>query len=261
MSFAAPKTIIEENDTIILYLTVQNMHAIDVCPVIENKKGQFVENIFQTSYGALKVKDVIGLKYGSKVGHDQNDILCGQSNSNSSLQIQLSKGWAYVLQPTPELWTQTLPHRTQIIYTPDISMILFQLEVKPGSVVIESGTGSGSLSHSFIRAVKPLGHLHTFDFHEVRCDQAREEFKNHGIDKNVTVYHRDVCQLGFTDELNGIADAVFLDLPAPQVAVPHAMRALKDQGEFSIRIGGFDAEQQAPFQNNVEKIPLHETPP
>lgn len=69
MSFAAPKTIIEENDTIILYLTVQNMHAIDVCPVILNKKGQEVENIFQTSYGALKVKDVIGLKYGSKVGH------------------------------------------------------------------------------------------------------------------------------------------------------------------------------------------------
>lgn len=92
-----------------------------------------------------------------------------------------------MLQPTPELWTKTLPHRTQIIYTPDISMILYQLDIKPGSVVIESGTGSGSLSHFFIRAVKPNGHLHTFDFHENRADQARTEFKDHGISDFVTV--------------------------------------------------------------------------
>lgn len=45
------------------------------------------------------------------------------------------------------------------------------------------------------------------------------------------VYHRDVCELGFKDELNGCADAVFLDLPAPQVAVPHALKALKDSGK------------------------------
>lgn len=66
-------------------------------------------------------------------------------------------------------------------------MILFQLEIKPGSIVVESGTGSGSLSHSFLRAIKPLGHLHTFDFHEQRCDIAREEFKTHGLADFVTV--------------------------------------------------------------------------
>lgn len=67
MSFAAPKTIIEENDTVILYLTVQSMHAIDVVPFIKNKKEELIENVFQTSFGALKVKDLIGEKYGSKV--------------------------------------------------------------------------------------------------------------------------------------------------------------------------------------------------
>lgn len=54
-------------------------------------------------------------------------------------QVELSKGWGHVLQPTPELWSLTLPHRTQIIYTPDISMILLQLDLVPGSVVIEAG--------------------------------------------------------------------------------------------------------------------------
>lgn len=115
-------------------------------------------------------------------------------------------------------------------------MILFQLEIKPGSLVIESGTGSGSLSHSFARAVKPHGHLHTFDFHEMRCDLARDEFHSHGIDQNVTVYHRDVCANGFSDELNGRVDAVFLDLPAPQLAVPHALKALKESGKHDIII-------------------------
>ncbi|XP_037025689.1 tRNA (adenine(58)-N(1))-methyltransferase catalytic subunit TRMT61A [Bradysia coprophila] len=210
MSFATHKTFITEGDTVILYLNVNNMHAIDVFSQIKNKRGDMVEYVFQTNFGALKVKNLIGEQYGSKV--------------------ELSRGWCFVLQPTPELWTQTLPHRTQIIYTPDASLILFQLDIKPGSIVIESGTGSGSLSHHFVRAVKPAGHLHTFDFHEGRTEQARDEFEGHALSDFVTVYHRDVCEFGFTDELNGCADAVFLDLPAPKAVVPHALRVLKDSG-------------------------------
>lgn len=67
MSFAKHKTIIEEGDTVILYLTVQSMHAIDAVPMIKNKKGEIVENVFQTSFGALKVKNLIGVEYGAKV--------------------------------------------------------------------------------------------------------------------------------------------------------------------------------------------------
>lgn len=210
MSFVRENDIIEENDTVILYLSSSSMHAIVVTPTMKNKKGEIIEYVFQTSFGALKVKNLIGVRFGSKV--------------------ELTRGWAYVLKPTPELWTHTLPHRTQIIYTPDISMICFQLDVKPGSIVVESGTGSGSLSHHFLRGVKPHGHLHTFDFHEARVEQAREEFASHGLGDFVTVSHRDVIVNGFSEELNGKADAVFLDLPAPEKAVPHAFRALKNSG-------------------------------
>ena len=53
--------------------------------------------------------------------------------------------------------------------------------------MIESGTGSGSLSHSILRTIAPNGHLHTFDFHQQRVDLAQEEFKNHGwVDQVIT---------------------------------------------------------------------------
>ena len=40
----------------------------------------------------------------------------------------------------------------------------------------------------------------------------------------VTVKQRDVCQNGF--DLENVADAVFLDLPHPWDAIPHAKRGL-----------------------------------
>lgn len=210
MSFDGYKNNIKDGDTVILYLTVSQIYCVKAQAKILNKKGNLVENVFQTPYGALKCVDLIGKSFGRK--------------------ISLSRGWGYALQPTPELWTITLPHRTQIIYTPDISMILLQLELRPGSLVIESGTGSGSLSHALIRAVKPHGHLYTFDFHETRVETVKEEFSSHGLSNYVTVSHRDVCANGFSDELTGKVDAVFLDLPHPWLAIPHAVQSIKSSG-------------------------------
>ncbi|KAK0074641.1 hypothetical protein PV325_008084 [Microctonus aethiopoides] len=210
MSFYECKSEIEEGDIVVLYLGPQNMHSFEVTPKILNRKGEMVENVFQTTYGAIKVPSLIGKKYGSKV--------------------ELSRGWAFVLQPTPELWTATLPHRTQIIYTADISLIIHLLELTPGSIVIETGTGSGSLSHSLIRTIRPHGYLYTFDFHKQRVELASAEFEKHGIQKFVTVSHRDVCIEGFGDELQHKADAVFLDLPHPWLAIEHAVKTLKKSG-------------------------------
>ncbi|XP_023239309.1 tRNA (adenine(58)-N(1))-methyltransferase catalytic subunit TRMT61A-like [Centruroides sculpturatus] len=198
MSFLKRKEFVEEGDTVIVYLSVQNIYSI------RTSKGK----VFQTKYGALKHDDVIGSRYGCRVN--------------------CTRGWVYVLFPTPELWTVTLPHRTQILYTPDISLIVLGLDLKPGSVVYEAGTGSGSLSHAIARTIAPNGHLYTFDFHEQRVNMAKEEFDAHGLSEIISVSQRDVCTDGF-DVLEK-ADAVFLDLPRPWEAMTSLRNIMKSSG-------------------------------
>ncbi|ESO07143.1 hypothetical protein HELRODRAFT_191074 [Helobdella robusta] len=201
MSFSNYKLDVEYGDTVIIYIGYDNMLQFEVM------KGK----MHQTKYGAVKHDDLVGQSYGKK--------------------LLLSRGFVYLLHPTPELWTVTLKHRTQILYSTDISLIVYNLDLKPGSVVVESGTGSGSLSHSILRTITPGGCLHTFDFHELRSEIATKEFKSHGYDsKNVVCKHRDVCRDGF--DLESVANAVFLDLPKPWLAVPFAKQSLIPGGRI-----------------------------
>lgn len=164
----------------------------------------------QTKFGSFLADDLIGQRWGVK--------------------YNCRKGWIIPLRLTPELWTQLLPHRTQILYQADISMILIQLDIKPGSIVVESGTGSGSLSHSILRACRPSGTLFTFDIDQTRVTEAEKEFKEHGFSGNVKVRHRNVCEEGFGEELIGKVDACMLDIPRTWDAIEHAYKILKPGG-------------------------------
>ena len=50
MSFLKHKRIIEEGDQVVIYMTINNLHAIDVTPEVINKKGQKIEHTFQTRF-------------------------------------------------------------------------------------------------------------------------------------------------------------------------------------------------------------------
>jgi tRNA (adenine57-N1/adenine58-N1)-methyltransferase len=82
-------------------------------------------------------------------------------------------GYIYLLRPTPELWTLSLPHRTQILYTPDIAYITMRLGIRVGGRVIEAGTGSGSMTHALARGVGIRGRVRSYEYHKMRYDAAR----------------------------------------------------------------------------------------
>lgn len=171
-----------------------------------------------------------------------------------------SSGFAHLIPPTPETWTLSLPHRTQVVYTPDYSYILQRLRVRPGDHLIEAGAGSGSFTHAAVRCVyngapgmedtsysaadmeeeinavglspkkrkrkTRYGGVYSFEYHEPRAKQLHTEIVEHGLDPVVTVTHRDVYGDGFNlnDSTSPEADAVFLDLPAPWQALKHLTR-------------------------------------
>ncbi|KAL5540632.1 hypothetical protein UlMin_043207 [Ulmus minor] len=192
---------ISDGDLVIVYERHDHMKAIKVC------EGSVLQNRF----GVFKHSDWIGKPFGTKVFSNKG-------------------GFVYLLAPTPELWTLVLSHRTQILYIADISFVIMYLELVPGCVVLESGTGSGSLTTSLARAVAPTGRVYTFDFHEQRAASAREDFEKTGLSNFVTVGVRDIQGEGFPDELSGMADSVFLDLPQPWLAIPSAAKMLKQDG-------------------------------
>lgn len=145
-------------------------------------------------------------------------------------------GFVYILPPTPEIWTSSLPHRTQVVYTPDYSYVLQRIRARPGSRLIEAGSGSGSFTHASARAVYdgetgfhdgtgPTGKVFSFEFHEQRFEKMRKEISEHGLGRVVEINHRDVYKDGFLiDGKSPEVDAIFLDLPAPWLALPHLSR-------------------------------------
>lgn len=165
----------------------------------------------------------------NRYGQFTHDNIIGTPISSKVFDVK-KETYIRCLSPTPELCTKSLQMRTQILYRPDICMIIGNLNVKPGSIIIEAGTGSASLSLSIIRALLPTGKLFTYEFNEARAVQAKAEFELMGLAQCVVSEHRDVIEKGLENEAMGKADAVFLDLPSPWLVVQNAFDVLVQGG-------------------------------
>jgi tRNA (adenine57-N1/adenine58-N1)-methyltransferase len=221
-----PSSTIEPSSLLVIFESFDSLNFVYATPgeVFYNKNGNFHHD------------DFIGKPYGCKI----------RSRNKRGL------GFIYLLRPTPELWARSLNHRTQIVHELDSAMIVFNLNIRPNMVVCESGTGSGAMSHCIMRAVAPHGKLHTYEFNQMRAQTAKDEFKRNRVDHLVDVHWRDVCgkpnvaekkSTDNTEENDSLtfgsggfdiggaaAHAIFLDLPEPWLAVPHAAHTLKPNG-------------------------------
>ena len=169
-----------------------------------------------------------------------DDTKMDSPGQDVKVPIEASSGFVHLLPPTPESWTASLPHRTQVVYTPDYSYILHRIRARPGTRLIEAGAGSGSFTHAAARAVfnedlvrgtagvachRRKGKVWSFEFHEQRFTKLKKEISDHRLDQMVQLTLRDVCHEGFHPVTSNLAEvkasAVFLDLPAPWLALKH----------------------------------------
>ncbi|KAI9765516.1 MAG: tRNA (adenine-N(1)-)-methyltransferase catalytic subunit trm61 [Geoglossum simile] len=291
--FLDPGPVSTTDSLAILHLKRDLLLPTTLSELDENREGYDEGRVTNTRFGSFPHSTLIGLPWGSQVrasnvdtgsrgrrgryqdkkrkrddgtGGDKIAAEKGDTGTpNPKAPVVAPTGFIHLLSPTPESWTASLPHRTQVVYTPDYSYILHRLRARPGSTIIEAGAGSGSFSHASARAVfngypghsghscnvdgvplmkkRNIGTVWSYEFHEQRVERLREEIRNHGLQDIVGIMHRDVCKDGFlldrtprssedkhleqvvkTPARSPLADAIFLDLPAPWLALRHLTR-------------------------------------
>jgi tRNA (adenine57-N1/adenine58-N1)-methyltransferase len=246
-----PHSLNESSKLAIIHLKRDQHQAIALSPA----------STLQTRFGTFPHTSFISLPPGSQVRASatyptQRDQRKRKRQSTSATTTtteseepqEAASGFVHILAPTAELWTASLPHRTQVVYTPDSSYVLHRLGVGPGTQIIEAGAGSGSFTHAAVRAVYSgypdgreglehgkgkKGKVWSFEFHKERAGKLREEIGQHGLDTLIQITHKDVCADGFlvpspstaSEFTSPSASAIFLDLPAPWLALPHLTRA------------------------------------
>ncbi|KAJ4255629.1 tRNA (adenine-N(1)-)-methyltransferase catalytic subunit trm61 [Fusarium torreyae] len=186
-------------------------------------------NVDTGSRGRKRRREVTDEDTPTTTGPDDEGI-----DKPAKKAVAAASGFIHLLRPTPELWTSSLPHRTQVVYTPDYSYILQRIRATPGTRIIEAGAGSGSFTHASARAVyngypkdenDERGKVFSFEYHEPRFNKMQEEIKEHKLEGIVQMTHRDVYGEGFNvDGKSPRATSVFLDLPAPWEALHHLSR-------------------------------------
>ncbi len=172
---------------------------------------------FQTHLSTLDLSELIGKEYGCRT----------------------QDGLYYVFKPTLIDHVMKFERETQIVYPKDAAYTLLKLNIKPGSFVLELGTGSGAMTAYIANFVRPEGKVHTFDVNEEYMKVAKENITRLGLADFVDFKM-------FTPEIReNYYDAAFIDLGDPWKLVEVVWRSLKP---------GSIAAFLLPTYNQLEKL-------
>ena len=186
-----------DGDYVLIYLDARRTYMIKM------QAGQ----TFHTHKGYLKLDELIGKEYGEPI--------------KSSMGIYFT-----TLKPSLTDYIMKSSRNTQIIYPKDAALIVMFSGIGPGSRVIESGTGTGSLTTALAHYVGPTGKVYTYELRREFQKNAARNLERAKLISYVEMKSGDVT-LGFEER---DVDAVILDLAVPWLVVPKAYTALKPSG-------------------------------
>jgi tRNA (adenine57-N1/adenine58-N1)-methyltransferase len=176
---------------------------------------------FHTHKGIVDLTQLIGLEFGSQIKSSLGDRF-------------------YALRPTTYDLIMHSARRTQIMYPKDIGLIILKLALTSGSQVIEIGTGSGAMTVAAAMAVKPDGHVHSYEARPEFAEIAAKNLRRASVTDYVTVHHADA-----SNSLEGSDfDAAIIDVGDPWPILPLVHRVLA---------GGAPLVSFSPTVNQVEK--------
>ncbi len=163
--------------------------------------------LFHTHKGTVDLGELIGKRWGVVV------------RTNKGVPVEVHR-------PTLADVIEKLGRGTQIIYPKDSGFILLKCGIKPGSKVVEIGTGSGALTlvlATFLGESK----LVTYDISERSLRVAKSNLEKMGI-KNVELKLKDAKE--GIDERD--VDCIVMDVPDPWELLEIVHDSLKDGGVF-----------------------------
>jgi tRNA (adenine57-N1/adenine58-N1)-methyltransferase len=134
----------------------------------------------------------------------------------------------HLLQPSLRDLLLSLKRRSQIIFPKDIGYILLRLSIGSGQRVLEAGTGSGALTLALAWMVGGKGRVISVDRRQDMQSLARHNLEEVGLDDRVDFIHSAIEDLTIKKPV----DALFLDLPEADKALPTALDLLRSGGYF-----------------------------
>lgn len=162
---------------------------------------------YQTHKGSILHNDLIGSPWGRVV------------------ETHLGASYLF-LPPTLHDLLRNTRRSSQIIFPKDIGYILLRLSIGPGTHVLEAGTGSGALTTAFAWMVGDHGKVISYDRRKDMQDLSKQNLERVDLIARVDFRLQDIAD-GISEKN---LDAVFLDLPKPELYLSQIHEGLANGG-------------------------------